>query len=365
MTTRVLLVLNDGNRGGIAKVVQPLLQNQTECIFRVICGSEGAFTDDLRKMGVPVEVVDLQKPLMDLAPIRALRKEIRDFRAQVVHSHHSRAYLRGRVAAWLEGVPHISTPHNPVLDELASRPGVSIIRKYKFLFREWISAPLDTYTIALSGHNRERLLKQGIRAKRIRIIGNGIDLEKFSPGEPDEKLRSSLSFTPSDRIIGVVGRLVGQKGIDDLVTAFARVPEKVGGSAVKLLIVGDGPAREELERLSASLGIRERVTFLGHREDIPDLLRIMDIVVFPSRFEGLPIALLEAMAMEKPIVAVDLPVFHSILEDKGGLTVKRSEIDAGILRILENPELAKKMGSQAHRIVKDYYDQKKMVSTTC
>ena len=91
----------------------------------------------------------------------------------------------------------------------------------------------------------------------------------------------------------------------------------------------------------------------------------MDIVVFPSRFEGLPIALLEAMAMEKPIVAVDLPVFHSILEDKGGLTVKRSEIDAGILRILENPELAKKMGSQAHRIVKDYYDQKKMVSTTC
>ena len=91
----------------------------------------------------------------------------------------------------------------------------------------------------------------------------------------------------------------------------------------------------------------------------------MDIVAFPSRFEGLPIALLEAMAMEKPIVAVDLPVFQSILKDKGGLIVKRREMDAGILKMLQNPELAKRMGSQAHQIVKDCYDQKKMVSLTC
>jgi glycosyltransferase involved in cell wall biosynthesis len=364
MKTRVLLVLNDGNRGGIAKVVQPLLEKQGECIFKVICGSEGSFTDDLRKMGVSVGVIDLNKPLTDLAPIRALRREIRDFRPHVVHSHHSRAYLRGRVAAWMEGVPHISTPHNPVLDELDCRPGVSKFRKGLFLFREWISAGLDCYTVALSAHNRDRLLKQGIRAKRIRIIENGIDLEKFSPGEPDEGLLSSLSFTPSDRIIGVVGRLVGQKGIDDLIAAFARIPEKVGGSTVQLLIVGDGPDRDELERLSAGLGIKERVTFLGHRADTPELLRIMDVVVFPSRFEGLPVALLEAMAMERPIVAVDLPVFSSILTNKGGLIVKRNEICTGILKILEDPALAKEICSQANQIVKEYYNQKKMLSAT-
>lgn len=358
---RVLIVLNDGNQGGVAKSVLPLLKDPGDIVFSLVCGSEGRFVEELRSMGREVKVINFNRPHFDRSVLSELRTMIRMKHAQVVHAHHPRAYLRTRVAAWLEGVPHISTPHVALLDEVDAEH-VSWWRAKYMLLREQLTARMDMVTIALSAANRQRLIEQGISADRVLVIPNGVDLTKFAPGD-GMHIRHLLGWNLKDFIVGAVGRLSPEKSLTDLLNAFAKLPSQSSqGGHNYLLIVGDGPERKNLEGLCCSLGLCDRTMFAGFQHEVKQYLDAMDVVCITSIRETLPFALLEAMAMEKPVVAVDIPAFSEILGKGGGLIVNRERLHKGIVQIMADPAYARELGIRARQIVAEQYDEANVLS---
>jgi glycosyltransferase involved in cell wall biosynthesis len=353
-----LLVSNDGNRGGVSTVIQQLLK-MSECTFRVICGSLGAFVDDLQAARQNVQVINLESSLSRPTPFLRLAREIRNFRPHVVHSHHARAYLRGRIVAKLAGVPHISTPHSLFLDELDRRAGLEPWRRKMYMAREKLTAPLDNFTVALTEYQRENLVRLGVPEERVCVIPNGIELERFPRREGEPSSGPQASYT-----LGVAGRVTKEKGIGDILTAFAQLPPVVDGAVLQLVIMGDGPDRKYFEKLSGTLGVSERVKWLGHRTDIPELWQTIDVAVFPSRYEGLPLALLEAMAAMRPIVAVDLPIFTQVLSGGCGKVVSREKLGDGIRELLSSPVQARHFAQNARVKAEREFDVRRMLNET-
>lgn len=355
---RVLLVSNDGNEGGVANVIRQLLKIE-ECAFCVVCGSPGPFADSLAAEGRDVRVLDFGGSLRSLAPYFSLAKLIRDFRPHVVHSHHPRAYLRGRVSACVCRVPHISTPHSSLLDELARRPDLRPWRMKLLLTRERMTAPFDAFTIALSDYQKFMLVRLGTPEGRIRVIPNGVDLELFPVIEEE------ANSEPRDSIkIGTIGRVTFEKGMGDLLEAFAQLPSSLEGLPLELLVVGDGSDRPKLEEKAIALGIAARVRWLGHRTDVAILWRMVDVAVFPSRYEGMPLALIEAMAAGRTIVAVDLPVFEKVLAGDCGLCVPRDRLANGILTALTSRSMAYRLARNARSKAEREYDVRRVLRQT-
>ncbi|MEW6334443.1 MAG: glycosyltransferase, partial [Thermodesulfobacteriota bacterium] len=196
------------------------------------------------------------------------------------------------------------------------------------------------------------LSKTGISTRKTHMVHTGIDLQRFDMQrslQDREDLRRRLSIDSRSKIVGNVSRLADGKGHSDLLTAAAdilvRHPDTV------FLIVGDGGRRNELMGLSRSLNIAEHVRFTGSRRDIPELLDIMDIFVFPAGDEAFGISVLEAMAMGKPIIATNDAAVPELIEDrKEGLLVEPNSpglISAAVQVLLADPERCARMGAAA------------------
>lgn len=148
---------------------------------------------------------------------------------------------------------------------------------------------------------------------RFGVVYNGVDVERFRPDRPGNPVRKELGIPPGRLVVGHVGRFHPSKNHEILVRVFGSLCRR--RNDLHLLLVGDGPDRGVVERMMQEHGIRERVTLAGVRRDIPELLCAMDIFLFPSRYEGMPNALVEAMACGRPIVASDIPEIVEILPE--------------------------------------------------
>jgi glycosyltransferase involved in cell wall biosynthesis len=206
---------------------------------------------------------------------------------------------------------------------------------------------------------KRELVRQGVSEQKILIIPNAIATGKFGKGR-SPRARSSLrrEFGLKDDEVGLafVGRLSYEKNLTTLLKAFANALPKF--QRMKLLLVGDGPLRVELARLSVDLGIEGRVIFTGFRDDIERILDAIDVFVLPSYSEGLPTSLLEAMASGKAIIASDIPAIRDVLVDFR-CAVPFSPFDAdeiarAILMVCTSPKLRTDLGTHALEIVKRY-----------
>jgi glycosyltransferase involved in cell wall biosynthesis len=159
--------------------------------------------------------------------------------------------------------------------------------------------------IAVSSHVRDDLMAAGVDASRVTVLLNGIDPQAFRRhAATRERMRAQLGFPPGDEVIGTVGRLERQKRFDLLIEAFAALRRNRPG--LRLVIAGDGGLRRELKRQAVRLDLGDDCRFLDHRLDIADLHNAFDVFVQSSEYEGTPNAVLEAMAMETPLVATDV-----------------------------------------------------------
>jgi hypothetical protein len=157
-------------------------------------------------------------------------------------------------------------------------------------------------------------LEDGLSPKRTAIIYNAVDPERLSPGDPTA-LRADLGVPQDDVLLTVVGSLIHRKGVDVLIRALAHVRAERASNRVRLLVVGDGPEREELERLAASLRVADAVHFLGRRGDVAAILRdATDIALSAAREEALPLNVLEAGFFGKPMVVSDIPPHREIVQ---------------------------------------------------
>jgi glycosyltransferase involved in cell wall biosynthesis len=208
------------------------------------------------------------------------------------------------------------------------------------------------------------LLRRGLSAKKLVVIDNGIDLTRFSQQKLNGSLKRTFHFDQQATVVGTVGRLSAEKGHICLLEAARTVIDSF--PEVRFLLVGDGPLRSELEEKVAQFNLTGKIVFAGRRKDIPDLLSILDIFVLPSSKEGLPMALLEAMAAHLPVVATPVGAISKVItHGDTGLLVQPAnpnELADAILTLLENRQLADTIATNAQRKVHAAFSAKTMTS---
>ncbi|MFC1754978.1 glycosyltransferase [Thermoproteota archaeon] len=194
--------------------------------------------------------------------------------------------------------------------------------------------------------------KAGVNSKKIIVIPTGIDTSKFSNAKASD--RKKIGLKKSDFVLIYAGLIVPRKGIDTMLESLSKLPDK----KVELLLVGEGPSKQEYQKMAKKLGVAERVKFLGWRHDIPELMKTSDALFLPSRGEGLPGIVMEAMAAGLPVVASDIPCIPDLVEnDKTGFLCEENDVRAfstAIRKICANPKLADKMGKGGKFKIKQF-----------
>jgi len=258
----------------------------------------------------------------------------------------------GRVLGWLARVPVIVSS---IRGRNADKPRwqLWLDRRTADLADRVIFNAKDAIPFALA--------HEGVVREKVVYIPNGVD--RPVPGKFPATVRRELGIPVHSRIIGAVGRLHPSKGHPVLISAFARLAAKMPD--IFLLIVGDGESRLKLEKQVEDSNLGNRILFAGCRSDIADLLSIMDVFVHPSHWEGMPNALMEAMAIGKPIVASGIDGIKALIaEGETGLLVRpgsTEEIVAQLRRLLADRSLAGKLGENAAQSMKEQFGMERMI----
>ncbi|MEQ1945797.1 MAG: glycosyltransferase [Bryobacteraceae bacterium] len=292
---KVLHVINHLDLGGAERLladVAPLLRERgVDVAVAALNLRDTRIAECLRRDGVPVIAED--RPLRSPAQIAFIRRVIRDYRPDIVHAHLFPAMLWAAMAG--NGtIRFVATEHN------------TWNRRRRWWFRA-----IDRQMY--SGYRQIICVSQQVAdalgdwlpelRPRVRVVANGIAIDNFPNVERQEN--------PSPFTVLTVGRITEQKGIDVLMRAVRELPQVV------LCVAGEGHLRGELEDLARSLGIEERVRFLGARSDVPQLLAAADVYVQSSRWEGFGLAAVEAMASGLPVVVSDVPGLSDVVGNAG------------------------------------------------
>jgi glycosyltransferase involved in cell wall biosynthesis len=273
-------------------------------------------------------------------------------RAELVHVHSSKAGFLGRLAAFGRGKRRacVFTPHGWSF-WAANGAEAQLYVGLERLAAHWCHA-----IVALSGDERDAGLEAGVgRREQYRVIPNGVALERFS-----------LPRSPARGRIWMGGRLPPPKRPDLAVRALARA--RANMPEAELHVVGDGPLRPDAERLAAQLGVGEAVRFLGHREDVPELLAEAECALLASDYEGCPLAVVEAMAAGVPVVATEAGGVAELVEQgrTGALGAHgdAEALAAALEEVLAEPPRAAEMGAEGRRVAEERLSLERMVEST-
>ncbi len=284
---------------------------------------------------------------------------LRQERFQVVETFTHHANLIGMPIAWISGVPTRVASHHGQIDNLPSW--------MDWLHAQVINRGFTSVLVAVSERVRSQaILKEGIIAEKIVVIPNGIKPIKATPKRAPEliSLKAELSLQTEDFLFLTVGRLATQKGHTYLFEAITKVVDLL--PQVKFLLAGEGPLHADLEARVDALSIRKYIRFLGIRNDIPMLLSMCDGFVLPSLWEGLPIALLEAMSAGLPVIATDVEGVHEIIENKkNGLLVPPADPVAlanAILELIKDRKIQNQIALTGKKLVEEKYSIDRMGS---
>ncbi len=268
----------------------------TVCYLRDRRDQVFSIGDDASRLGVDyVEVQEAHS--FDWRIVNRVRSVIRARQIEIVHAHEYKSDLLALILARIESVVPLATVHGWTGHTTRER---------------WMYYPVDKRIlarfprlVAVSGEIRDELVRYGASPSRISVVLNGIDHRAFVRDAAEgEAVRGELGLRPDEYVIGAVGRAEPQKRFDLLLDVFAALLPKY--SHLRLVIVGDGSLRSQLERRAADNGVAAACRFVGHRKDIVNLHSSFDLFVQSSDYEGTPNAVLEAMACETPVVATDV-----------------------------------------------------------
>lgn len=293
----------------------------------------------LKEEGNSVATIEIRKTV-DWRQLVNCWNIIKGINPALLHTHGHRSDFFGLLMAKCMGVPIVATVHGWT-------SSTSRLRLYEPLHR-WGLKYFDA-VIAVSEEIRVRLMEAGVRPERIVTLNNAIDIGAFTSNRTGIEFRKEIGITHKAKVIGTVGRLSLEKGLEYFLRAGAQIIDK--DSSVKLLLAGEGPQRRELEALAKSLGISSSVVFCGYRRDIDRIYPALDIFVLPSLTEGLPIALLEAMACTRPVIASAVGGIPSVIQDgRTGLLVEPKnvgQLTEAFRKLIDNPVLGSELGVNA------------------
>lgn len=307
--------------------------------------------------------------LISLRLAALLKKEKPD----ILHTFLFHANILGRIVGKLTGISVI----------ISSQRSVDKWRKPWHSFLDRWTVKFCNLIISNSEAGRKVLIeREKIDPKKIITIHNGIDIDKFNQTVEGSinthNKRREFGLEPCDIVIGIIANLREVKGHRFLFEALADICSDRVYSAdnlqqtqslyIKLLVVGDGKLKEELINLAGKFGIKDNVIFSGFRDDISEILKIIDIFVLPSLWEGFPVSIMEAMASKKPVIASNVGgIPELVIDGETGILVFSKDVAAlknAILKLINNPQEAKIMGENSRRRIEEYFSLDKMVEET-
>jgi glycosyltransferase involved in cell wall biosynthesis len=295
-----------------------------------------------------------RKSRIDLKLLGGLAAQLRADKIQLVHTHHIAQLLYAGLAARLIGAKVIHTEHD--FYSFSNRPRSQVLLRILSKMADVVTGVSDP----VSSFLRDRV---GIPAQKIMTIRNGIDISTYRCVKPIA--RSEWGWNNQDVVVGCVARLEPEKGVAILLEAFRLV--LTHQPHAKLLIAGDGGEREQLRSTAGRLGLNGSVQFLGIRSDIPEVLATCDVVALPSIYEGLPMALLEAMAAGKAVVATRVGAIPDVIrEGRSGMLVppaSAASMAEALSVLVGNQGKRQEMGAEAFKVVEADYSFSHMLQT--
>ncbi|XHR28872.1 MAG: glycosyltransferase [Chthoniobacteraceae bacterium] len=317
---RVLYVYMTLPIGGAEELMLTVVKNIDRSKYEpVVCciGTLGKIGEEIRALGIDVVSWGHTTHGFDLAACRSLYRLIREKHIDLVHSHLYHAGIYSRIAAGFAGVPAITTEHN-----------VYATFKLKRRIYNWLLSWKTARIVAVSDLVRDYVIRRDwVSPQKVTTIRNGLDLSKWANAPGRQEARERLGIPGDAFVLGCIGRLETQKGHRFLIDAVARLRGEIPG--LKAFIVGEGTLRDSLAERIRRRGLQDAVVLTGARRDLADFIHAFDLFVLPSRWEGLPIAALEAMASRLPVIATPVGgVVELIEEGKNGLLVPPKDVDA-------------------------------------
>lgn len=373
MPLRVLCVVRPAD-GGMWRHVQSVCGGLDPALFEVrLAAPPAAAAGDAPEAPFDplpatwgVTIPDRLDPLRLARAAATLRRVIRAFRPHVVHAHGFKAALAARLACAGAGCPVVYTIHGwpgPAAGAAAGGAGRGLLLRCG----ERALAPLTSRYVAVSRRLAQYLISDlGVPAGRVRVIYNGVDARRFSPAADGAAVRRAAGVPADALCVGMAGRLAPEKGVEEFVAAAARVAP--AWPAARFICAGDGPLAGRLRDQAAHLGLSDRLTFLGHRRDMPQFYAALDVFVAPSRSEGMGLGVLEAMAAGRAVVASDVGgVAEAVTAGQDGVLVPPGDGEAlamAIAALLANPGQRRRLGRAARHTAEGRFGIGRAVAAT-
>lgn len=357
---RVLELIGNAITGGMERSVRDLIRSLPRERFEIlcICPYESAFTDQLRTLGCDVYIT----PIRDDPPWCAIELAatiVRSRKVDIIHAHLMNAHTLAAIVGALTATPIVATIHSMTLT--AQEIGVARLG--------------ESHLVTLCQQAFAQALAAGIRApRRLSLIPNGVDLDRFRPAGERAGLREALGVPADGVLVGFVGRLSPEKGPDKFVWAAQKVLER--RRDVRFLLVGDGPERPRLADIVARAGLEDHIRFAGTVERTDQVYPALDIFVQTSRSEAMPLALMEAMACGLPAIAIAVGgVAEIIAADETGILISPVEwpgvaspyagdwpgVAEALPSLIDDAARRTRMGGAARRRVEQHFDLKLQV----
>ena len=358
---RVLECIRQGQIGGGESHLLSLVENLDRSRFEpvVLSFTDGPMIDRLKAMGVETHVIHTLRPF-DFTKWKLVKQLLNDKKIELVHAHGTRASSNVLWAAKSLGIPVIYTVHGWSFHP-DQKP---LVRHIRVLGEKYI-ASRTALNISVSASNQQTG-KNFIPSFQSIVINNGIDQQKFNPNKQYKDIRKELNIAHDALLVLFIARFTSHKQPLALIEAFAKA--QALHPKLHLLMVGDGDQKNEAIQLISQLKLGNKITLESFRQDVPDVLASADIFVLPSLWEGLPIGLLEAMAMGKAIIASNVDGTSEVVQhDENGWLVETDQLVSNLANALvqlsTDEEKRNRYQQQALKTVNEKYNAANMTRT--
>lgn len=359
---KLLFLAQNLGGGGAERIMLELAKRLLPSKYEIyICTMfpGGDLIDYALKLNVPIFCLNLRERSLNIGSLLKLYRFIRRKRIDILYSWLFYANILGRIVGRLAGVKAI----------ISSQRNIDPWRKFYHVLIDRLTACLTDLIISNCEAGKARLVNvERISPEKIVVIYNGIDLNEFDLKSTSRANKAQYGFPNDAKVIGTVASLTHKKGHIYLLEAMSKLVPIMPNAV--LVLIGDGNLKGELVEKCHKLGISANVKILGyqHRESVKQLLSIMDLFVLPSLWEGMPNAILEAQALEVPVLATNVGGVPEIIEDnRTGLLVKAGDADElfnGMLKLLSDKEMASKLAKLGYQRIVELFSIEKMVQET-
>lgn len=350
---RILECIRQGKVGGGESHLVSLMEHIDRDRFDpiVLSFTPGPMVDRLKSLGIETHVIYTEKPF-DISIWKKVKNFINEQQVSLIHAHGTRANSNISWAAKRLGIPVIYTIHGWSFHQDQG----FLIRNMRVIGEKYLTAS-SALNISVSGSNRDSGRKKLGNFNSV-VVNNGIDQQRFSPEGNFQDIRAELGIPKKAVLLLFIARFTGHKQPLTLIRAFRKAATE--NPSLHLLMVGDGDEKEAALKMVADFGLTDKITFQPFRNDVPDVLVAADMFILPSLWEGLPIGLLEAMAMGRAVIATKVDGTSEVVNHReNGLLFEPGDLEAltsAIAELAGNEQLRAEFGERAIATVKKKFN---------